>query len=66
MVPIVPTNQSQEPHRHVENAYRPFSAMPGCHIVRSMESAGIQEWKTGCPCSQEPDRQTGRQNAEKK
>ena len=66
MAPIEPTNQSLEPPGHTKNAYRPLSAMPGFHIARSMSTAGTRKWKTGCPCSQVPDRQTGRQNAEKK
>ena len=36
------------------------------HITRIKQSAGILGWKAGCPCSQVPDMQTGRQNAEKK
>ena len=36
------------------------------HITRIKQSAGILGWKAGCPCSQVPDKQTGRQNAEKK
>lgn len=66
MAPIEPTNQSPQITQIHEKYLQATLSYAVLHITRIKQSAGILRWKAGCPCSQVPDRQTGRQNAEKK
>lgn len=64
--PIVLTNQSPQITQIHEKCLQATLSNAVLHITRIKQSAGILGWKAGCPCSQVPDRQTSRQNAEKK
>ena len=66
MAPIEPTNQSPQITQIHKKCLQATLSYAVLHITRTKQSAGILGWKAGCPCSQVPDRQTGRQNAEKK
>ena len=66
MAPIEPTNQTPKLPADVKNAYRPLSAMP-CSILHGSNNQR-ESWdgRRDATAPQVPDRQTGRQNAEKK
>ena len=65
-VPIVPTNQIPKPSGHTKNAYRPLSAMPCSILHGSNNQRESRNGRQDAPAAQATDRQTGRQNAEKK
>lgn len=66
MAPIEPTNQIPKLPADVKNAYRPLSAMPCSILHGSNNQRESRNGRQDAPAAQATDRQTGRQNAEKK